>query len=88
MIIANIGSTKFILNDISEAQSLLNILDKAKQIDDTYIDDEKGFNQHFYETKQDTKIEIQIKCDISLTNYDEIIKMRKTSSDKAAQPLA
>lgn len=72
MIIASIGHTEFLLEDIKQAETLMNILHDATQLDHTYIDHERIA----YKAVDKTSIEIAIKPNTELLSFDEAMQLK------------
>ena len=82
MIIAEIGHTKFVLDSIESAEALLRILGQATQISETYIGERP--ERITYKDPFLTAIDISIKGDAELLEYNDAMELKAADRSKAA----
>lgn len=75
MIIAEIGSTKFLIDDVTRAEFLIRILGEAKIVDQRLIFETR--EQIIYESPVDPNIQISIIPDQDILTADEGLELIK-----------
>jgi len=85
MIIAEIGISKFILDDLKSAETLLRIMSAAKQVSDTYV----GSNNErvTYQDKYSTHINISIRSDTEILSYRDAMDLKESAREKVESDL-
>jgi hypothetical protein len=81
MIIAEIGMSKFVLNDIKSAETLLRILAEAKQVNDTYIRSE--CKTVIYEDTRRVDINISIRSNADILSYRDAMDLKESYENRA-----
>lgn len=84
MIIATIGRDEYLLKDLQQAHTLLNILNDAKPVEKTYLINSSKYIFHETDSNLDIKIEIikQQKI-LKLDEANQLIKQDRISRETA-----
>lgn len=82
MITATIGSYRFVINKLEDAEALLRIFNSAKQVNREY--DIETRNHTFVEEARDASIEVAVYNDQPILTPEEYAAQQQTKSVKAA----
>lgn len=76
MIIAKIGDTSFKLDNLKDAETLLNICSKAERLENTY---DENYQDYYYPAEGKSRITVEI------TTGDTVVSIEDHQQKKAAK---
>ncbi len=76
MIFAEIGHTKFLLNNIEAATELMSVLAQAKQISELYVGD--THERITCLNPNQTLVDISIRNDMDILSYEDAMELKES----------